>query len=78
MRLLMNKMYTVGEVSREGGEELYAEVLYCLTNMIGSDAKSTNQFQLVEHLRKAFHIEPQCHLQIYSQVQLSEYRLCDV
>jgi hypothetical protein len=58
----------VGEVSSEDGEELYTEVLYCLTNMIGNDAKSTNQFQLVEHLRKAFNIEPQCHLQIYSQV----------
>jgi BAI1-associated protein 3 len=36
--------------------------------MIGCDSKKINQFQLVEHLRKAFQIEPKQHLELYNQV----------
>ena len=57
-----------GEVSKEDGEELYCDVLFCLIHTIGCDLKKINQFQLVEHLRKAFQIEPKHHLKIYNQV----------
>lgn len=40
----------------DGGsvEELYQECLYCVMHMIGCDAARDSQWQLVEHLRKAF------------------------
>ena len=36
--------------------------------MIGKDADRNGQFEMIEHLRKAFHIEPKEHLEIYNQV----------
>ena len=58
-----------GEVSKIGGEELYCDVLYCLIHMIGCDKENFNQFELVEHLRKSFQIEPQRHLQLYETIE---------
>ncbi len=41
-------------VCSPGAEELYAECLHCLLHQIGCDADRDRQFELVEHLRKAF------------------------
>ena len=58
-----------GEVSKIGGEVLYRDLLYCLVHMIGCDKKDLNQFQLVEHLRKAFQIEPSRHMELYTEIE---------
>ena len=58
----------VGEFDEVGGVELYTQVLYNLLHMIGKDADRNGQFEMIEHLRKAFHIEPKEHLEIYTQV----------
>ena len=58
----------VGEFECAGGVELYTSVLYSLLHMIGADADRNGQFEMIEHLRKAFHIEPKQHLEIYNQV----------
>ena len=47
---------------------MYTQVLYNLLHMIGKDADRNGQFEMIEHLRKAFHIEPKEHLEIYNQV----------
>ncbi len=57
-----------GEFDEAGGVELYTQVLYNLLHMIGKDADRNGQFEMIEHLRKAFHIEPKEHLEIYNQV----------
>ena len=38
--------------------------------MIGKDADRTGQYEMIEHIRKVFQIEPQQHLDIYNQVYL--------
>ena len=38
--------------------------------MIGCDSKKINKFELVEHLRKVFQIEPKRHLELYNQVSV--------
>ena len=53
--------------------ELYTEVLYNLLHMIGKDADRNGQFEMIEHLRKAFHIEPKEHLEIYNQVGFDNF-----
>lgn len=58
-----------GEVAKIGGEKLYVETLFCLLHMLGADKKSSNSFELVEHLRKAFQIEPKHHLKLYSDAE---------
>ena len=58
-----------GEVSKIGGEELYRDLLSCLIHMIGSDKEKKNQFELVEHLRKAFQIEPSRHMELYTEIE---------
>ena len=57
-----------GEYEEEDGEELYTELVYSVLNMIGKDADRNGQFEMIEHLRKVFHIEPQRHLELYNQV----------
>ena len=57
-----------GEVSKLGGEDLYSDVLDCLLHMIGCDTKNINKFELYEHLRKAFQIEPKRHLELYNEL----------
>ena len=66
---LRSNVSPFGEVSKIGGEALYLDVLYCLIHMIGCDKENFNQFELVEHLRKAFQIEPKRHLELYSEVE---------
>lgn len=66
----LDEVSPFGEVSKEGGEDLYLDVLYCLIHMIGCDTKKINQFELVEHLRKAFQIEPKRHLELYNEVSV--------
>ena len=58
-----------GEVTKIGGEQLYVEVLFCLIHMLGADKKTSNIFELVEHLRKAFQIESKQHLKLYSDTE---------
>ena len=58
-----------GEVSKIGGEDLYRDLLYCLLHMIGCDKENRNQFELVEHLRKAFQIEPSRHMELYTDIE---------
>ena len=58
-----------GEVSKIGGEDLYRDLLYCLVHMIGSEKENGNQFELVEHLRKAFQIEPSRHMELYTEIE---------
>lgn len=49
-------------------EDLYTEVIYALLHMIGNDAPDDSmQFQLIEHLRKAFRVEPAKHLVLYER-----------
>ena len=60
-----------GEFECAGGVELYTSVLYSLLHMIGADADRNGQFEMIEHLRKAFHIEPKEHMEIYNQVETS-------
>ena len=56
-----------GEVAKEGGEKLYSQVLFCLLHPLGADFKQEKKFELLEHLRKAFQIEPARHLQLYNE-----------
>lgn len=49
-------------------EELYTETIYSLLHMIGNDAPDESmQFGLIEHLRKAFRVEPAKHLLLYEK-----------
>ena len=43
-----------GELESRDIEELYGDCLFAVLHMIGCDADRSNQWQLVEHLRKAF------------------------
>ena len=56
-----------GEVAQEGGEQLYSSLLTCCLHPIGADFQYERRFQLIEHLRKAFQIDPCRHLELYSQ-----------
>ena len=54
-------------------EDLYSEVIFCLLHMIGSDAPDESmQFQLIEHLRKAFRVEPSKHMHLYEKAAVRE------
>ena len=48
-------------------EDLYCEVIYCLLHMIGNDAPEESTHQLIEHLRKAFRVDPQKHLLLHDK-----------
>ena len=48
-------------------EDLYSEVIYCLLHMIGNDAPDQSITQLIEHLRKAFRVDPQKHLVLFDK-----------
>lgn len=53
-------------------EDLYAEVIFCILHMIGNDAPNDEnvRFHLIEHLRKAFRVEPKVHLRLYEKASL--------
>ncbi len=42
-------------------EELYVEIVYTVLHMIGCDAEREEQTDLVNHLREAFHMDPDKH-----------------
>lgn len=49
-------------------EDLYAEVIFSILHMIGNDSPDESmQFQLIEHLRKAFRVEPTKHMMLYEK-----------
>ena len=49
-------------------EDLYSEVIYCILHMIGNDAPDESmRFQFIEHLRKAFRVDPQKHILLYEK-----------
>ena len=53
-------------------EDLYSEVIYCLLHMIGNDAPDQSINQLIEHLRKAFRVDPQKHLVLFDKASTRE------
>lgn len=57
-----------GEIETEDVEELYMDCVYSVLHMIGCDVNQEDQWNLVEHLRKAFHLEPKRHLELYEIV----------
>eukprot|EP00095_Tigriopus_kingsejongensis_P000958 maker-scaffold83_size396513-snap-gene-0.15 protein:Tk00958 transcript:maker-scaffold83_size396513-snap-gene-0.15-mRNA-1 annotation:"conserved hypothetical protein" len=59
------RMTPFGEIETADVEDLYIDCVYSVLHMIGCDVDQSDQWALVEHLRKAFHLDPKRHLELY-------------
>ena len=53
-------------------EELYVEILYTILHMIGCDADREEQAELVNHLKVAFHMDPEKHKKLLDIAMMRE------
>ena len=53
-------------------EELYVEILYTILHMIGCDADRDEQAELVNHLKVAFHMDPEKHKKLLDIAMMRE------
>ena len=62
-----------GEVDMADIEELYTEFLYAILNPVGCDAPNhQEQLGMIEHLRRAFRIQPNRHVKLFDIASTTE------